>query len=102
MQLDRVGQHIETSLLSFVDKFHGNDFGCGQGTLKNNLYTAFNIIDKVNYLCIQMLVLEEESDSRRDVLRQRRVNDKHYVYDHVFAEDSTQVSPSEPIIKSVL
>lgn len=39
-----------------------------------------------------MLVLEEESDSRRDVLRQRRVNDKHYIYDKVFSEESTQVS----------
>lgn len=38
-----------------------------------------------------MLVLEEEADSRRDVLRQRRLNDKHYVYDRVFGEDSTQV-----------
>ncbi|XP_050667230.1 kinesin-like protein KIF19 [Leptidea sinapis] len=37
-----------------------------------------------------MLVLEEETDSRRDVLRQRRGNDKHYVYDRVFAEESTQ------------
>lgn len=38
-----------------------------------------------------MLVLEEEADVRRDVLRQRRLNDKHYVYDRVFGEDSTQV-----------
>lgn len=38
-----------------------------------------------------MLVLEEEADSRRDVLRQRRLNDKHYVYDRVFGEGSTQV-----------
>lgn len=38
-----------------------------------------------------MLVLEEEADSRRDVLRQRRINDKHYVYDRVFGENSTQV-----------
>lgn len=38
-----------------------------------------------------MLVLEEEADVRRDVLRQRRVNDKHYVYDRVFSEESTQV-----------
>ncbi|CAH0723422.1 unnamed protein product, partial [Brenthis ino] len=37
-----------------------------------------------------MLVLEEEADSRRDVLRQRRLNDKHYVYDRVFSEESTQ------------
>ncbi|VVC93697.1 unnamed protein product [Leptidea sinapis] len=40
---------------------------------------------------LMMLVLEEETDSRRDVLRQRRGNDKHYVYDRVFAEESTQV-----------
>lgn len=39
-----------------------------------------------------MLVLEEDADSRRDVLRTRRVNDKHYVYDRVFGEDSTQVT----------
>lgn len=38
-----------------------------------------------------MLVLEDEADSRRDVLRQRRHNDKHCVYDRVFGEDSTQV-----------
>lgn len=38
-----------------------------------------------------MLVLEEESDSKRDVLRQRRLTDKHYMYDRVFGEDSTQV-----------
>ncbi|CAG4979891.1 unnamed protein product [Colias eurytheme] len=38
----------------------------------------------------KMLVLEEETDSRRDVLRQRRVNDKHYFYDKVFGESSTQ------------
>ncbi|XP_073945305.1 kinesin-like protein KIF19 isoform X2 [Choristoneura fumiferana] len=44
-----------------------------------------------------MLVLEEESDSRRDVLRQRRVNDKHYVYDHVFGEDSTQEEVYESV-----
>lgn len=39
-----------------------------------------------------MLVLEEEADNRRDILRHRRINDKHYVYDKVFGEDSTQVS----------
>lgn len=38
-----------------------------------------------------MLVLAEEADSRRDVLRHRRLNDKHYVYDRVFGEGSTQV-----------
>lgn len=38
-----------------------------------------------------MLVLEEEADTRRDVLRQRRLNDRHYVYDRVFGEESTQV-----------
>ncbi|GBP41962.1 Kinesin-like protein KIN-4A [Eumeta japonica] len=38
----------------------------------------------------KMLVLEEEADSKRDVLRQRRLMDKHYVYDRVFGEDSTQ------------
>ncbi|XP_026725291.1 kinesin-like protein KIF19 [Trichoplusia ni] len=44
----------------------------------------------VHVVSDKMLVLEEEADSRRDVLRQRRVNDKHYVYDRVFGEGSTQ------------
>ncbi|XP_022115648.1 kinesin-like protein KIF19 [Pieris rapae] len=44
----------------------------------------------VHVVSDKMLVLEEETDSRRDVLRQRRVNDKHYVYDKVFGESSTQ------------
>lgn len=39
-----------------------------------------------------MLVLEEEADNRRDVLRQRRLNDKNYIYDRVFGEESTQVN----------
>lgn len=39
-----------------------------------------------------MLVLEDESDNRKDVLRQRRLTDKHYHYDRVFGEDSTQVT----------
>lgn len=43
-----------------------------------------------------MLVLEEEADTRRDVLRQRRLNDRHYVYDRVFGEESTQVC--KPIV----
>ncbi|CAF4923291.1 unnamed protein product [Pieris macdunnoughi] len=44
----------------------------------------------VHVVSDKMLVLEEETDSRRDVLRQRRINDKHYVYDKVFGESSTQ------------
>lgn len=36
------------------------------------------------------MVLEEEADSRRDVLRQRRLMDKHYQYDRVFGEESSQ------------
>ncbi|XP_013169064.1 PREDICTED: kinesin-like protein KIF19 isoform X2 [Papilio xuthus] len=44
----------------------------------------------VHVVSDKMLVLEEEADSRRDVLRQRRVNDKHYIYDKVFGEESTQ------------
>ncbi|CAB3224177.1 unnamed protein product [Arctia plantaginis] len=44
----------------------------------------------VHVVSDKMLVLEEEADSRRDVLRQRRLNDKHYVYDKVFGENSTQ------------
>ncbi|CAH2037481.1 unnamed protein product, partial [Iphiclides podalirius] len=44
----------------------------------------------VHVVSDKMLVLEEEADSRRDVLRQRRVNDKHYIYDRVFSEESTQ------------
>ncbi|XP_037293630.1 kinesin-like protein KIF19 [Manduca sexta] len=38
----------------------------------------------------KMLVLEEEADNKRDVLRQRRINDKNYIYDRVFGEESTQ------------
>lgn len=50
------------------------------------------VADKITCdICYQMLVLAEEADSRRDVLRQRRLNDKHYVYDRVFGEGSTQV-----------
>ncbi|XP_047023964.1 kinesin-like protein KIF19 [Helicoverpa zea] len=44
----------------------------------------------VHVVSDKMLVLEEEADSRRDVLRQRRLNDKHYIYDRVFGEGSTQ------------
>ncbi|KAL0841232.1 hypothetical protein ABMA28_014966 [Loxostege sticticalis] len=44
-----------------------------------------------------MLVLEDEADSRRDVLRQRRHNDKHCVYDRVFGEDSTQEEVYEAV-----
>ncbi|CAK1596139.1 unnamed protein product [Parnassius mnemosyne] len=44
----------------------------------------------VHVVSDKMLVLEEEADSRRDVLRQRRINDKHYIYDRVFSEDCTQ------------
>ncbi|XP_049869447.1 kinesin-like protein KIF19 isoform X2 [Pectinophora gossypiella] len=44
----------------------------------------------VHVVSDKMLVLEEEADNRRDVLRSRRLNDKHYVYDRVFGEDSTQ------------
>ncbi|XP_041978477.1 kinesin-like protein KIF19 isoform X1 [Aricia agestis] len=44
----------------------------------------------VHVVSDKMLVLEEESDTRRDVLRQRRLIDKHYVYDRVFNEESTQ------------
>ncbi|XP_063618502.1 kinesin-like protein KIF19 [Cydia splendana] len=51
----------------------------------------------VHVVSDKMLVLEEESDSRRDVLRQRRVNDKHYVYDRVFSEDSTQEEVYEAV-----
>ncbi|XP_063380648.1 kinesin-like protein KIF19 isoform X1 [Cydia fagiglandana] len=51
----------------------------------------------VHVVSDKMLVLEEESDSRRDVLRQRRVNDKHYVYDRVFNEDSTQEEVYEAV-----
>lgn len=42
-----------------------------------------------------MLVLEDEGDFRKDALRQRRLNEKHYTYDRVFGEDSTQVK-SDP------
>ncbi|KAM3964488.1 LOW QUALITY PROTEIN: kinesin family member 19A [Aphomia sociella] len=51
----------------------------------------------VHVVSDKMLVLEEESDSRRDVLRQRRLNDKHYVYDKVFGEDSTQEEVYETV-----
>lgn len=49
-----------------------------------------------------MLVLEDESDNRRDVLRQRRHNEKHYVYDRVFGEESTQVRSHDRIALFIL
>ncbi|XP_053607603.1 kinesin-like protein KIF19 isoform X1 [Plodia interpunctella] len=51
----------------------------------------------VHVVSDKMLVLEEEADSRRDVLRVRRGNDKHYVYDRVFGEDSTQEDVYEAV-----
>ncbi|CAH2236781.1 jg8541 [Pararge aegeria aegeria] len=51
----------------------------------------------VHVVSDKMLVLEEEADSRRDVLRQRRLNEKHYVYDRVFGEDSTQEEVYEAV-----
>lgn len=45
----------------------------------------------VHVISDKMLVLEEEAENRRrDILRQRRINDKHYVYDRIFGEGSTQ------------
>ncbi|KAJ0177207.1 hypothetical protein K1T71_007216 [Dendrolimus kikuchii] len=44
----------------------------------------------IHVISDKMLVLEDEADNRRDILRHRRINDKHYVYDRVFGEDSTQ------------
>ncbi|KAJ2946038.1 hypothetical protein O0L34_g4956 [Tuta absoluta] len=43
------------------------------------------------------LVLEDDTDIRRDVLRTRRINEKHYVYDRVFGEDSTQEEVYETV-----
>ncbi|KAL4712326.1 hypothetical protein ACJJTC_004088 [Scirpophaga incertulas] len=49
-----------------------------------------------------MLALEEESDSRRDVLRQHRLSDKHYVYDRVFGENSTQEEVYDAVCASLV
>ncbi|CAH2980295.1 unnamed protein product [Chilo suppressalis] len=51
----------------------------------------------VHVVSDKILVLEEEADYRRDVLRQRRLNDKQYVYDRVFGEDSTQEEVYEAV-----
>ncbi|XP_072932004.1 kinesin-like protein KIF19 [Epargyreus clarus] len=51
----------------------------------------------VHVVSDKMLVLEEEADSRRDILRQRRLNDKHYFYDRVFGEGTTQEEVYEAV-----
>ncbi|XP_069358521.1 kinesin-like protein KIF19 isoform X2 [Maniola hyperantus] len=51
----------------------------------------------VHVVSDKMLVLEEEADIRKDVLRQRRLNEKHYVYDRVFGEESTQEEVYEAV-----
>lgn len=60
----------------------------------HSTFKFYRVTFTIKITCVityQMLVLAEEADSRRDVLRQRRLNDKHYVYDRVFGEGSTQV-----------
>ncbi|KAG7302666.1 hypothetical protein JYU34_012617 [Plutella xylostella] len=52
----------------------------------------------VHVVSDKMLVLEEEADARRDVLRARRGADRHYVYDRVFGEDSTQGEIYEHVV----
>ncbi|CAG9584642.1 unnamed protein product [Danaus chrysippus] len=83
------------------DKFHGS----GRSVSEEKLMVAVRVrplrADEgpriVHVVSDKMLVLEEEADMRKDVLRQRRVNDKHYVYDRVFAEESTQEEVYEAV-----
>ncbi|XP_046959391.1 kinesin-like protein KIF19 [Vanessa cardui] len=83
------------------DKFHSS----GRSVSEEKLMVAVRVRPLrgdegpriVHVVSDKMLVLEEEADVRRDVLRQRRVNDKHYVYDRVFGEDSTQEDVYEVI-----
>ncbi|XP_012546553.1 kinesin-like protein KIF19 isoform X2 [Bombyx mori] len=56
----------------------------------------------VHVVSDKMLVLEDESDNRRDVLRQRRHNEKHYVYDRVFGEESTQEEVYDAVCASLV
>ncbi|XP_028161559.1 kinesin-like protein KIF19 isoform X2 [Ostrinia furnacalis] len=56
----------------------------------------------VHVVSDKMLVLEDEADSRRDVLRQRRLNEKHCVYDRVFGEDSTQEEVYDAVCASLV
>ncbi|XP_068632001.1 kinesin-like protein KIF19 [Battus philenor] len=82
------------SNISSNEKFHGGVRTVSEEKLMVAVRVRPHRTDEgpriVHVVSDKMLVLEEEADSRRDVLRQRRLNDKHYIYDRVFGEDSTQ------------
>ncbi|CAH2106418.1 unnamed protein product [Euphydryas editha] len=92
---------IMTQSISTSDKFYSS----GRSVSEEKLMVAVRVRPLrgdegpriVHVVSDKMLVLEEEADVRRDVLRQRRINDKHYVYDRVFSEESTQEEVYEVI-----
>ncbi|XP_075973169.1 kinesin family member 19A [Anticarsia gemmatalis] len=110
MHLNRRSNAMTQSTLSSADRPHGSI----RTVTEEKLMVAVRVrplrADEgpriVHVVSDKMLVLEEEADSRRDVLRQRRLNDKHYVYDRVFGEDSTQEEVYDavcaPLVKDTL